>query len=84
MPPAISTTARRIRWSARRRPTPGARSICPAAGWIGFDPTNNTLADERYVKIAVGRDYDDVAPVVGSYSGTAHCRMEIQVEVERV
>jgi transglutaminase-like putative cysteine protease len=56
----------------------------PAAGWIGFDPTNNTLADERYVKLAVGRDYDDVAPVVGSYQGTAHCRMEVVVEVERI
>ena len=56
----------------------------PGAGWIGFDPTNNTLADERYVKISVGRDYDDVAPVRGSYSGTGHCRMEVQVEVEKI
>lgn len=29
----------------------------------GFDPTNNTLADARYVKVAVGRDYEDVAPI---------------------
>ena len=56
----------------------------PSAGWIGFDPTNNTLADERYVKISVGRDYEDVAPVRGSYSGTGHCRMEVQVEVEKI
>lgn len=56
----------------------------PAAGWIGFDPTNNTLADERYVKLAVGRDYDDVAPVVGSYQGTGHCHMEVFVEVEKI
>jgi hypothetical protein len=35
------------------------------------------------VKLAVGRDYDDVAPVVGSYEGTAHCRMEVCVEVEK-
>lgn len=56
----------------------------PAAGWIGFDPTNNTLADERYVKVAVGRDYEDVAPVRGSYSGTGHCRMEVQVEVAKI
>lgn len=54
------------------------------AGWIGFDPTNNTLADERYVKIAVGRDYDDVAPVRGSYSGSGHCRMMVSVEVEKL
>jgi transglutaminase-like putative cysteine protease len=56
----------------------------PGAGWIGFDPTNNTLADERYVKVAVGRDYDDVAPVVGRYCGTAHCRLEVCVEVEKL
>jgi transglutaminase-like putative cysteine protease len=56
----------------------------PFAGWIGFDPTNDTLADERYVKIAVGRDYEDVAPVEGSYKGTGHCRLEIQVEVDKI
>ena len=56
----------------------------PHAGWIGFDPTNNTLADERYVKVAVGRDYEDVAPVEGSYLGTGHCRLEIKVVVEKL
>lgn len=56
----------------------------PAAGWIGFDPTNNTLADERYVKVAVGRDYEDVTPVRGNYNGTGHCRMEVQVEVTKI
>lgn len=61
-----------------------AEIYLPAAGWIGFDPTNNTLADERYVKVAVGRDYDDVTPVRGSYRGTGHCRMEVVVEVEKV
>jgi len=61
-----------------------AEIYLPGAGWIGFDPTNNTLADERYVKIAVGRDYDDVAPVRGNYHGTGQCRMEIEVEVEKV
>jgi transglutaminase-like putative cysteine protease len=56
----------------------------PGAGWIGYDPTNRTLADDRYVKIAVGRDYDDVAPVTGSYVGTAHCRLDVRVEVEKL
>lgn len=56
----------------------------PGCGWIGFDPTNNTLADERYVKVAVGRDYDDVAPVVGTYHGTGHCRLEVSVAVEKI
>lgn len=61
-----------------------AEVYLPAAGWIGFDPTNNTLADERYVKVSVGRDYDDVTPVRGNYHGTGHCRMEVQVEVEKI
>ncbi|KAB2642938.1 MAG: transglutaminase family protein [Verrucomicrobia bacterium] len=56
----------------------------PGAGWIGFDPTNNQVADERYVKVAVGRDYDDVAPVVGCYSGSGHCRLEVCVEVGKI
>ena len=56
----------------------------PGAGWIGFDPTNNTLADDRYLKVAVGRDYDDVAPVTGSYVGTSHCHMEVEVAVSRI
>jgi transglutaminase-like putative cysteine protease len=56
----------------------------PGIGWIGFDPTNETLADERYIKIAVGRDYDDVAPVRGSYHGSGHCKMSVTVEVEKV
>jgi len=55
----------------------------PGTGWTGFDPTNNNLADERYVKIAIGRDYADVAPVTGSYHGSSHCRMEVNVLVEK-
>lgn len=61
-----------------------AEVYLPAAGWIGFDPTNNTLADERYVKVAVGRDYEDVAPVRGNYHGAGCSRMEVQVEVEKI
>lgn len=61
-----------------------AEVYLPGAGWIGFDPTNNNLADERYVKIAVGRDYDDVAPVEGTYHGSGHCHLEVVVEVEKL
>ena len=56
----------------------------PHAGWVGYDPTNNTIADERFVKIAVGRDYHDVSPIQGGYTGPAHCRLEVVVRVERV
>ncbi len=56
----------------------------PHVGWIGYDPTNNTMADERYVKAAVGRDYEDVAPLKGSYVGTAHARLSVEVLVEKL
>lgn len=61
-----------------------AEIYLPFVGWIGFDPTNNNLADERYVKIAVGRDYEDVAPVRGTYHGTGNCHMEVEVLVEKI
>jgi transglutaminase-like putative cysteine protease len=56
----------------------------PHVGWIGYDPTNNTLADDRYVKAAVGRDYEDVAPIKGAYRGTAQCLLSVHVQVDRI
>ena len=41
----------------------------PTHGWRGFDPTNNLVANEYYVKIAIGRDYSDVPPTRGTYHG---------------
>lgn len=56
----------------------------PESGWIGFDPTNAVLADDRYIKVAVGRDYEDVAPVRGAFQGVASCNMDIEVSVELI
>ncbi|WP_411827002.1 transglutaminase family protein [Luteolibacter sp. AS25] len=56
----------------------------PEDGWVGFDPTNAVLADDRYIKIAVGRDYEDVAPIRGTYRGSADCKMEVTVNVKRL
>jgi transglutaminase-like putative cysteine protease len=39
--------------------------------WHGFDPANNCPQDERYVVIGVGRDYDDIPPIRGSFRGSA-------------
>ena len=53
----------------------------PGLGWIGFDPTNRSLADERYVRIAVGRDYQDVAPTRGILLGGGDSRLEVDVRM---
>jgi transglutaminase-like putative cysteine protease len=44
-------------------------AFTPTHGWRGFDPTNNLVANEHYVKIAIGRDYSDVPPTRGTYHG---------------
>ena len=36
---------------------------------LSLDPTYNTPTNFRYVVVAIGRDYDDVPPTSGVYSG---------------
>jgi transglutaminase-like putative cysteine protease len=40
-------------------------ALIPELGWIGFDATNNLLADYHYIKIAHGTDYRDCSPIIG-------------------
>ena len=55
----------------------------PGLGWVGFDPTNNSVADERHVRVAVGRDYADVPPTRGVYRGSAESVLTPSVTVTR-
>jgi transglutaminase-like putative cysteine protease len=38
-------------------------------GWVGFDPAHGLCADERYIRLATGRDYLEAAPIRGSRLG---------------
>lgn len=40
-------------------------AFIPNMGWVGFDPTNNLMSDEHYLKIADGLDYRDCSPLKG-------------------
>lgn len=46
-----------------------AEVLLPKYGWSAFDPTNNLLANNSYIKIATGRDYRDASPTRGLYKG---------------
>jgi transglutaminase-like putative cysteine protease len=52
----------------------------PEAGWCGIDPTNRTLVDDGFVKVAVGRDFSDVSPNKGVYHGRAEECILVRVE----
>lgn len=56
----------------------------PGAGWREFDPTHPRPAFENHVRVAVGRDYADVAPLRGSYSGAPTEAMRVSVEMDEV
>jgi transglutaminase-like putative cysteine protease len=53
-------------------------------GWRGFDPTNDTEPGDRHVITATGRDYNDVKPLSGIFSGTGTSRMFVDVQVTRL
>ena len=53
-------------------------------GWVGFDPTNNTLARSDHIFTAMGRDYADVAPLDGVFHGGQGQKMTVSVDVAPV
>jgi transglutaminase-like putative cysteine protease len=56
----------------------------PGVGWLALDPTNRQAVGLRHVKIAHGRDYDDVSPLRGTYSGPKNATLEVSVEMRRL
>lgn len=54
----------------------------PFYGWLGLDPTNNTIVTDGHVKIAVGRNFADCTPVKGTYKGSGEHTLEVTVHIE--
>ena len=54
----------------------------PFHGWIGLDPTNNCIAGDRHVRLAVGRHFTDCTPVKGTYKGSSAHTLEVSVTIE--
>ena len=59
-------------------------AFTPTHGWRGFDPTNDVLASEHHVKMAVGRDYHDVPPTRGTFRGVADEELTVEVTTKQV
>jgi len=58
-------------------------AFLPDLGWVGFDPTNNLICDQRHIRVAVGSDYLDVPPTHGVFKGNAHSKLSVDVSVSQ-
>lgn len=59
-----------------------AEAYIPDYGWLGIDPTNNCIANETHVRLAVGRNFSDCSPVKGVYKGSSAHKLEVAVSVD--
>lgn len=56
----------------------------PFIGWIGFDPTNDVLANQDHVRIACGRNYLDATPMIGTiFKGGSNEKLYVDVKVNQ-
>ena len=61
---------------------------CPQAGgrtrWLELDPTNNCIASASHLRLALGRDYGDEAPLRGVIRGGGAHTPVVRVRARRV
>jgi transglutaminase-like putative cysteine protease len=53
-------------------------------GWWGYDPTNDVPIGNRHVLVAMGRDYADVSPMKGIYTGGEAEALDVTVDMTRL
>lgn len=57
----------------------------PNIGWLGFDPTNDVIANQDHVRVACGRNYLDATPTSGTiYKGGAGETLFVDVKVTEI
>ena len=60
-----------------------AEALVPDLGWVGFDVANRVCPTEHYVRIGVGLDYREAAPVRGVRRGGGEESLSVSVKVAR-
>ncbi len=50
-------------------------------GWVGFDPANGISPDDSYIRVAVGLDYREAAPLSGARVGGGREMLDVAVSV---
>lgn len=58
--------------------------MLPGLQWVAIDPTNNQWCGERHITVALGRDFEDAAPVRGTFKGSGSQSMKVRVIMKRL
>jgi len=58
-------------------------AMLPGSVWAALDPTNDQWCGPRHVSMAFGRDFDDAAPLRGTFKGSGRQVMKIKVTMRR-
>ena len=58
-----------------------AEAYMPDLGWVGFDVANRSCPHEAYVRVAVGLDYREAAPIRGLRLGGGAESLDVTVKV---
>jgi transglutaminase-like putative cysteine protease len=91
---SIGLAARYVSGYLRTLPPPGKPRLVGAdathawpsvyaglLGWVDFDPTNNVIAGTDHITLTWGRDYSDVTPVCGVFTGGGSHTLCVSVDV---
>jgi transglutaminase-like putative cysteine protease len=60
-----------------------AEALVPDLGWVAFDPTNGISATDQHLRVAVGLDYLNAAPVRGAQAGGSGEVLSVRVLVDQ-
>ena len=59
-----------------------AEVFLPGAGWRGFDPTEGKAVINKHISMGTSADYDQLAPVMGSFLGYTSSWLTTNVDIE--
>jgi transglutaminase-like putative cysteine protease len=60
-----------------------AEAFVQDLGWVAFDPANGVCADDAYIRVAIGLDYLDAAPIAGARAGGGEEELKVEVQVKQ-
>jgi transglutaminase-like putative cysteine protease len=56
-----------------------AEAFVPGFGWVGFDPAHCLCVTDLHIRVAVGLDHRDAAPVRGAHFGGAREELDVKL-----